>query len=60
MLTYRDINGQGSDMIKQISPVAWQHVNLYGGNEFNTQQESVNMDEIIQELAQSKVISEIK
>jgi TnpA family transposase len=60
MLIYREMNGLGADMIKQIFPVAWQHVNLYGRYEFNTQQESVNMDEIIQELAQSKVISEMK
>lgn len=56
MLTYRKGNGQSSDMLKQISPVAWQHINLYGRYEFHSNQEMINMDEIIQELAQSKAI----
>ena len=58
MLTYREENGQDSDMLKRISPVAWQHINLYGRYEFNSSQEMINMDEIIQELAQSKAIIE--
>ncbi|WP_219621152.1 transposase [Bacillus sp. UMB0893] len=43
---------------KQISPVAWQHINFYGRYEFDIQQESVDMDAIIQELAQLNVISD--
>jgi hypothetical protein len=58
MLAYREKNGQEADVMKQISPVAWQHINLYGRYEFNKQQESVDMEAIIQDLAQSKVISE--
>ncbi|MEX5523157.1 Tn3 family transposase [Bacillus cereus] len=57
MLTYREANGQSSDMLKQISPVAWQHINLYGRYEFNSNQEMINIDQIIQELAQSKAIT---
>lgn len=56
MLTYRKRHGQSSDMLKQISPVAWQHINLYGRYEFHSNQEMINMDEIIQELTQSKAI----
>lgn len=56
MLTYREENVQSSDMLKRISPVAWQHINLYGRYEFHSNQEMINMDEIIQELAQSKAI----
>lgn len=56
MLTYREENGQDSDMLKRISPVAWQYSNLYGRYEFNNNQEMINMDEIIQELAQSQAI----
>jgi len=44
-------------MLKQISPVAWQHINLYGRYEFHSNQEMINIDEIIQELAQSKAIT---
>ncbi|WP_179193152.1 hypothetical protein [Bacillus thuringiensis] len=36
--------------------MAWQRINLYGRYEFHSNQEMINMDEIIQELAQSKVI----
>ncbi|OTW63038.1 hypothetical protein BK703_01175, partial [Bacillus thuringiensis serovar silo] len=57
MLTYREANGQSSDMLKQISPVAWQHINLYGRYEFHSNQEMINIDQIIQELAQSKAIT---
>jgi hypothetical protein len=58
MLTYREENGQDSDMLKRISSVVWQHINLYGRYEFSSSQEMINMDEIIQELAQSKAIIE--
>ncbi|MEK4503602.1 hypothetical protein [Bacillus sp. FSL R12-0069] len=47
-------------MLKQVSPVAWQHINLYGRYEFHSNQEMINMDEIIQELAQSKAITATK
>jgi TnpA family transposase len=60
MLVYRENNNQDSDMLKKISPVAWQHINLYGRYEFNKQQESIDMDAIIQELAQSETIPKIK
>ncbi|MGX5576426.1 hypothetical protein ACWKTS_35430 [Bacillus toyonensis] len=36
--------------------MAWQHINFYGRYEFHSNQEMINMDEIIQELAQSKAI----
>ncbi|MDV3450590.1 Tn3 family transposase [Bacillus safensis] len=58
MLTYREKNGQDSEMLKRISPVSWQHINLYGRYEFNSNQEFINMNEIIQELAQSKGLLE--
>jgi len=47
---------QNLDMLKGISSVAWQHINLYGCYKFNKKQESIDMSEIIQELIQSKVI----
>ncbi len=60
MLAYRESHGQDSDVLKQVSPVAWQHVNLYGRYEFNNQQDSVDMDAIIHDLNQSKAIPEIE
>ena len=35
MLTYKEGNGQNIDWLKQVSPVVWQHINLYGRYEFN-------------------------
>lgn len=52
MLDYRESNGKDLDVLKHISPVAWQHINLYGRYEFNKNPEPINMDVIIQELAQ--------
>ena len=57
MLTYRECNGQDSDVLKHISPVAWQHINLYGRYEFNKSPESINMDEIIEKLAKFPISS---
>lgn len=56
MLTYMEKNGQDSDVLKRISPVSWQHINLYGRYEFNKNPESINMEEIIEEVAQLQVI----
>jgi Tn3 transposase DDE domain len=44
---------QGTALVKQVSPVAWQHVNLYGRYEFRKQPEPVDVDEIVGELAES-------
>jgi TnpA family transposase len=60
MLTYMENNGQDPEILKQISPVVWQHINLFGRYEFNKQQEFLDMEEIIRELVQSKLISETK
>ena len=49
----RDV--QGTDLLKQVSPVAWQHINFYGRYEFRKGPEAINMSAIIQELAQVPV-----
>lgn len=36
-----------ADRIKRMSPVAWRHINLYGRYEFNKNDSSVNIDEIV-------------
>ena len=56
MLAYREANGKDSDVLKHISPVAWQHINLYGRYNFNTSSESINMDAIILELAKFQIV----
>ncbi len=39
-------------MLKQLSPVAWRHVNLYGHYEIRKVPETININEIVQKLAQ--------
>ena len=56
MLDYIEKHGQDSDALKRISPVAWQHINLYGRYEFKRYPNPVDMEAIVQELIQSKVI----
>jgi hypothetical protein len=41
--------------LAQVSPVAWQHINLCGRYEFTKTPESINMVAIIQALAQAPV-----
>jgi hypothetical protein len=40
LLAHKESRGdmQGAALVKQVSPVAWQHVNLYGRYEFRKQQ----------------------
>jgi hypothetical protein len=45
-------------LVKQVSPVAWQHVNLYGCYEFRKPPEPVDVDEIVRELAQIRIGAE--
>jgi TnpA family transposase len=59
LLAYRESDGQDPCVLKQIYPVAWQHINLYGRYEFNKNPESINMDAIIQKLAKLQVEQEL-
>jgi TnpA family transposase len=54
LLAHKETTGdkQGAEKLKQVSPVAWQHINLYGRYEFSKQPENININAIIQELAQ--------
>ena len=36
--------------LKKVSPVAWQHINLYGRYEFTRSQDVIDMQESIQEM----------
>ena len=58
LLVYRKSNGDihGANVLKQVSPVAWQHINFYGRYEFNKHVEFINMETIIHELAELQVI----
>jgi Tn3 transposase DDE domain len=41
---------QGAALLVQVSPVAWQHINVYGRYEFSRGPTAINMTEIIEEL----------
>ena len=53
LLSYKEKTGniQDAEMLNQISPIAWQHINLHGRYEFRKQQKHININAIIQELA---------
>ena len=46
-------------LLKQVSPIAWQHINLYGRYEFNKRSEFINIYEIVQELAHLQIRQEL-
>jgi len=48
-------DSQGVALLKQVSPVAWQHINFYGRYEFAKGPQSINVDAIVQELAQVQI-----
>ncbi|MCB2309201.1 transposase [Clostridium estertheticum] len=52
----REVSGKDSDVLKHISPVAWQHINLYGRYKFNIKSKSIDLDAIILELAKFKIV----
>ena len=57
LLDYKEAAGDTHEvtLLKQVSPVAWQHINLYGRYEFLKRPEAINMSEIVKELAQVPV-----
>jgi hypothetical protein len=57
LLDYKEAAGdvQGAALLKHISPVAWQHINLYGRYEFCDGPEAININKIVRELAQFPV-----
>ncbi len=57
LLSHKEEAGdsQNAEMLKQVSPIAWQHINLHGRYEFSKQPEDINMDDIIERLAQIQV-----
>jgi TnpA family transposase len=41
----------GAALLTRVSPVAWQHINLYGRYELRKTTEEINLNEIVQQLA---------
>lgn len=46
---------EGAARLAQVSPVAWQHINLYGRYEFNHEPEIIDINSIVQELVKIPV-----
>ncbi len=57
LLTQKEKTGrkEDADIIKRISPIAWQNVNLLGRFEFHKPQTVVNIDEMISLIEQKNV-----
>ncbi len=50
-------NMAGAELVAQISPVAWQHINFHGRYEFTTSPQSIDLDAVVQELADRPIIA---
>ena len=61
LLAHKERTGdaQGAALLAQVSPVAWQHINFYGRYEFSKEPEVIDIQEIIKELAQVLVASDL-
>lgn len=61
LLEYKESIGdvEGAALLKQVSPVAWQHVNLHGRYEFGKRPELIDMEAIIQKLADIRIQQEL-
>ena len=58
VLAYKEGVGDAqAQPAKQISPVAWQHINLYGRYEFRKPPEIIDFDAIVQELSRVPISS---
>ena len=49
LLEYRERIGdiEGAEQLKQVSPVAWQHVNFFGRYEFGKRPQQIDMKAIV-------------
>ena len=58
LLAYKEASGDtvGAALLMQVSPVAWQHINVYGRYEFTTGPETINLDAIVETLAQHPIV----
>ena len=58
LLAHKEAVGdrEGAALLKQVSPVAWQHINFYGRYEFTKAPTPINLDGIVEELAQHPIV----
>jgi TnpA family transposase len=58
LLAHKEAAGDraGAELLTQVSPIAWQHINLYGRYEFTKGPTPINLDAIVEELAQRSIV----
>jgi len=58
LLAHKEAAGDraGAELLTQVSPVAWQHINFYGRYEFTKGPTPINLDAIAEELAQRPIV----
>ena len=49
---------QAASLVKQMSPVAWQHINFHGRYEFSNGPDDINIEEMVQRLARIQAAPE--
>ncbi len=52
------MDDRGAEALKQMSPVAWQHVNVHGRYEFTKQPQPIDLPDIVRHLAQRSIVLE--
>jgi hypothetical protein len=57
LLAHKEALGDhcGAALLKHVSPVAWQHINLHGRYEFRGPTRTIDINAIVQELSQLPV-----
>jgi hypothetical protein len=50
---------RGAGLLKYVSPVPWQHINLHGRYEFKGRARSIDIDAIVLELSQLPITQAI-
>jgi hypothetical protein len=45
---------RGWNLLMQVSPVAWQHINFYGRYEFGKHPDAIDLEYIIQEMVRRR------
>jgi hypothetical protein len=61
VLAHKEATGDlvGAALLMQVSPVAWQHINLYGRYEFTKGPAPINLETIVAELAQRPIATSV-
>ena len=59
LLAHKEATGDaaGAALITHVSPVAWQHINFYGRYEFTKGPGPIDVDALVETLAQHPLVS---